>query len=448
MQRPSRTVAVLSLWILLAASAGHTQTPGADPVVEWLRAQSHHLLSVNPSADDSDLQFLKAALAGVRVVGLGEAAHGTREFVLLKHRLVRFLITQMGFMAVAIEAPSADTEPINDYVVSGKGDLATVVTGQGYTAWDTEEMTNMIAWIRGYNSGVPDARKVRFIGLDIIFNTRGRARVLEYLSQHAPQRVPETEAVFRVLEDEEKAVPFRTNRDRLAGALGQFEALRQFLIEEQARLEPGPARELDPLVRDVQRMVQRSLSALPASDPRRVNRSQSMGRNVLELLKGAPDAKIIVWAHDSHVAVRAPNNDANLGSEVRAVLGPSYYCIALEFGSGSSQMRRADPQGIMGDLEEVAMPAAPSGSLPWYLSQVGAGNLVVNLHAPRTPSIEQWLERPLSHHFLSWANQPGTLQTMVDGTAGRYDGLLLVEKVSMSHPTKNARERVAKREGF
>ena len=88
----------------------------------------------------------------------------------------------MGFTTFTMEAGSAGTEPINDYVLHGTGDLGTALTGQGYTAWDTEEITAMIEkWIRRYNTGVPANRKVQFIGLDIFLNARGRARVLDYL---------------------------------------------------------------------------------------------------------------------------------------------------------------------------------------------------------------------------------------------------------------------------
>lgn len=43
------------------------------------------------------MQPLKPVLAGKRVVALGEATHGTHEFFAMKHRMLAFLVQEMGF---------------------------------------------------------------------------------------------------------------------------------------------------------------------------------------------------------------------------------------------------------------------------------------------------------------------------------------------------------------
>lgn len=50
------------------------------------------------------MQPLKQAVDDARNVALGEATHGSREFFQLKHRMLEFLATQMGFTIFAIEA--------------------------------------------------------------------------------------------------------------------------------------------------------------------------------------------------------------------------------------------------------------------------------------------------------------------------------------------------------
>jgi erythromycin esterase len=86
--------------------------PGAvsDEVIGWLTRNALPLSSLSAGAPTTDLQPLKSVLGGVRIVGLGEATHGTREFFQLKHRLLEFLVTEMGFSALAMEA-SASAAP-------------------------------------------------------------------------------------------------------------------------------------------------------------------------------------------------------------------------------------------------------------------------------------------------------------------------------------------------
>jgi erythromycin esterase len=113
---------------------------------------------------------LQQILRDVKIVGLGEATHDTREFVQLKHRLFEFLVIEMGFTVFALEASSAACQPLNDYIVSGIGDLDAALTDQHYVVWDIEEMAALVEWLRRHNEGVPDARNVHFYGGDFSYN--------------------------------------------------------------------------------------------------------------------------------------------------------------------------------------------------------------------------------------------------------------------------------------
>src|SRR5258706_94446 len=71
-------------------------------VTAWLKQNSIPIRHIEAGNDFSDLQPLKKMFQDVQVIGLGEATHGTQEFFKMKHRLVEFLVTQMGFTAFAL----------------------------------------------------------------------------------------------------------------------------------------------------------------------------------------------------------------------------------------------------------------------------------------------------------------------------------------------------------
>lgn len=128
-----------------------------EPVItSWLQDNAIPIRHLEAGNGFTDLQPLKRLFEDARIVGLGEATHGTREFFQLKHRLLEFLVMEMGFTGLAIEASYAACQPINDYVLHSKADRAAVLTGQHYVVWDTEEFSAMLDWIRTYNQGVPD----------------------------------------------------------------------------------------------------------------------------------------------------------------------------------------------------------------------------------------------------------------------------------------------------
>ena len=57
-----------------------------------------------PARDSRNMRPLKKVIGEARLVALGEATHGTREFFQLKHRMLEFLVSEMGFTVFGIEA--------------------------------------------------------------------------------------------------------------------------------------------------------------------------------------------------------------------------------------------------------------------------------------------------------------------------------------------------------
>ncbi len=138
----------------------------AAKTIKWIGENAHPIKSVRAGSGLEDLQWLKPVLKGVKYVGLGEATHGTREFFQMKHRLFEFLVKQMGFTVFAMEASFQGCENINNYILYGKGDAHSALTSQGFWTWDTEEVIEMIEWMRKYNKSVAYNKKVRFFGFD------------------------------------------------------------------------------------------------------------------------------------------------------------------------------------------------------------------------------------------------------------------------------------------
>ena len=54
---------------------------------------------------------LKKIIGEARIVALGEATHGTHEFFQMKHRMLEFLVEEMGFNTFAMEAAWPASQP-------------------------------------------------------------------------------------------------------------------------------------------------------------------------------------------------------------------------------------------------------------------------------------------------------------------------------------------------
>src|SRR5688572_14318716 len=108
--------------------------------IGWLRDRAIPLQTVDAGRGFADMQPLKKIIGDARIVALGEATHGTREFFQLKHRMLEFLATDMGFTIFSIEANMPEAYRLNDYVLNGIGDPGKLLKGMYFWTWDTQEV--------------------------------------------------------------------------------------------------------------------------------------------------------------------------------------------------------------------------------------------------------------------------------------------------------------------
>jgi erythromycin esterase-like protein len=156
---------LVSLFVVVAAVVLSAQTRQEAAVAEWIRSTAIRLQTVEAGHGFADLQPLKRVVGNARIVSLGEATHGTREFFQLKHRLLEFLATEMGFTIFSIEANLPEAYRLNDYVLRGVGDPRQLLRGMYFWTWDTEEVLDMILWMRAFNAS--GRARVQFTGFDM-----------------------------------------------------------------------------------------------------------------------------------------------------------------------------------------------------------------------------------------------------------------------------------------
>lgn len=150
---------LLCALILLLSIIGSAQSP----VLNWLNSNIHPL-SPDTSSSLNDLTFLKEELKDKRIIGLGEASHGTHEFYSQKKRLIAYLVEQLQYKHIGIEMTQVLVGPINQYLQKGKGNLKTLM--KGMALYNTEEIYQMLSFIRDYNQGKTSADKVVLFGFD------------------------------------------------------------------------------------------------------------------------------------------------------------------------------------------------------------------------------------------------------------------------------------------
>jgi len=114
---------------------------------------------------DSELEPFGKALKGIQVVGMGECTHGSHEVFQIKSRLFRYLAERQGFTILAMESSFPDTVAMDRFVTLGEGTADDAAKKQGFWTWSTEEIRDLLVWMRSFNQS--HKKKLRVVGVDM-----------------------------------------------------------------------------------------------------------------------------------------------------------------------------------------------------------------------------------------------------------------------------------------
>jgi len=369
-------------YILLAAKRATE-----DAVVQWISDEVVRLRTPEAGNGFADMEPLRILVGDARVVALGEATHGTREFFQLKHRMLEFLVSEMGFTVFAIEATMPQSFDVNRYVLEGEGDAAAALAGLGFWTWNTEEVLEQIEWMRSYNADPAHERKVKFYGFDMQSLPRAVRVPLDYLGDVDPAASRELIATLAPLASPITARTLSSETtQRQDSVLTAIRDVLRLLDERRseyvARTDSGKwavaRRHAEVAVQN----LAMTLGVGPAV------RDSAMAENALWILEHeGPDAKMVLWAHNGHVATLP----WAMGGHLRRVLGPEMVVFGFAFYRGSFRAREA--QSLAGPYTYTVGPAK-DGTLDAVLAAAGAdfGALDLRRIPPGGPVAEWWAE--------------------------------------------------------
>lgn len=133
--------------------------------IETLNKRIIPIKSLEPNSPIKDLIPLKDIIGNSSIIALGENSHGSSSIYKLKLRMVKYLVENKGFSIFALESPTVEADRINDYVSFGKGTIEEVIKDLVYPSWQTQEMIDIIQWMKSYNQGAE--KRIEFRGFDM-----------------------------------------------------------------------------------------------------------------------------------------------------------------------------------------------------------------------------------------------------------------------------------------
>jgi erythromycin esterase-like protein len=324
-----------------------------------LKRHSHPLSSADGS-NPRDVDAIVAAIGDARIVLIGEASHGTHEFYAIRAAVTRRLIESRGFRAVTIEGDWPDTRRVDRFVRGVSPDADADMALAGFRRfpqwmWRNTVVRDFVTWLRRWNDGLDDGERCGFYGLDLYSLHASIDAVLQYLEGVDPQaarRARERYGCFELVGgDDPQAYGFAASRaliepceqevvrqlaelrhcaDEYAatgGALGEDDF---FSAEQNARL-----------VANAERYYRSMFHGRTSSwNLRDTHMAETLDAVVAHLERGGGEARLCVWAHNSHLGdARATQmgrgGEINVGQLARERFGDAVCLVGFTTYTGS-----------------------------------------------------------------------------------------------------------------
>ncbi len=123
----------------------------------------------------------------VQIVGMGEASHGTSEFQQLKGDVFKALVANNECRVFAIEGDFGGCMKVNKYIHGGEGTAQEAIAQIGFRIYRTQEMADLVEWMRTYNETAPEGKDLMFYGFDAQRYDNNKEFLFEYLKENMPE---------------------------------------------------------------------------------------------------------------------------------------------------------------------------------------------------------------------------------------------------------------------
>lgn len=346
---------------------------------------------------------LAELIGDARIVLIGESSHGTHEFYEARATITKWLIEERGFCAVAAEADWPDAYRVNRYV-RGLGDdhsADEALSGfERFPAWMWRNVVvrDFVDWLHAHNRHrrSADQDQTGFYGLDLYSLHRSIQKVISYLDTVDPAAAERARTRYACFDhasaDDGQAYGF-------GAAFGAGPSCEREVISQLVDLQRNAftyaqqdgqiaADELFDALRNAQ-TVRNAEAYYRTMFSGRVTswnlRDQHMAQTLDALLahldrsSSTSPARIVVWAHNSHVGdARATevhgDGQLTLGQLVRQRYGAAVRLIGLSTYTGT--VTAASEWG--GPAERKVVRPALNGSIEELFHETGRKTFLVS----------------------------------------------------------------------
>ena len=282
---------------------------------------------------------------GTRIVALGEATHGNKEFQHLKLELFKILVEKTNVRALILEGDVGGCEIANVYIQGGEGTPEEVTRHLGYGIYRTDEMCELIKWMHDHNQTAAEEDKVRLYGMDMQYDEDSIASINSFYGKVAPDKQSKfSSKMAEYLGDSYDAYD-ASKYDDINALMDEIQA--DLDSNKEAYAEKTSAAEVE-IIRNIAENIKYFISYCVKENETNKARDTYMKKNVdwiLEVEEREHNGAVMIGCHNGHMTENQSSMNTFLGVYLNEEYGDSYYTIGTDFYNTKVNLPKEDYSG-------------------------------------------------------------------------------------------------------
>ncbi len=406
-------------------------------IVQALNKAIAPIQDADPERDFSELAPLDTALANAQVVGMGEGTHGTREFFQMKDRLFRYLVQKHGFQAIAFEANFGRSVIVNRYIHGQTTNLSTAAQAAKsmyFWTWSTDEVRELLQWMKDYNTGKPASQQLSFYGFDCQYADDEFPLIREFFYKVEPGLVSKVDTTANLYTLTTKSTATDSVRAQYTQRLPGLYNL--FITNESQWVSAGGRTDYEIARQAARVLIQQANIIAGDACNATIKRDMYMAENVQWLLTRMNTGKLSLWAHNYHISTLTYGNcsQPSMGGYLKQKLKDKYLTVCTLLTNGTFTVRDASKSDT--PLTQLSVHTADvKTSYNYLLGKAQYPNFIFKVNqSGLAPSLTSWLgaNHPLFETGSGFNESRAEQYYSIAALTGRFDILIHFRDTSQS----------------
>lgn len=262
-----------------------------------------------------------------RVVGLGEASHGVKEYQELKAEVFRTLVHHYGCRTFIIEGDFGNALKVDAYIHGGEGTAKEAAATIGFRIYRTREMADLLEWMRAYNETALAGEDLHFYGMDMQQADNSKDYLFGILRQIDPELTAEYEETFAFLNDD---AIYDLSTDAFAEGMPEAEKLLKNVDERKEQIVEVCGSEAFEFARECANSIYNCCDIRKSNSEYNEVRDGHMAEKVHWFLEHGDGSLLFINGHNGHIARVNTSLYDCMGRQLAEDLGDGYFTIGTD----------------------------------------------------------------------------------------------------------------------